>query len=213
MSDARRSLDLLVDTAMASHPGEPEIARRSLLELAAMADEDIREEWALAYARDVFDQRVRNATLRVERGSVSDQSREPTPGTKAWGRWANRNINKERAKVNREEHERLSAEYERIDKEAMLGLVSDLTSAMEKYRESIRIEWTRELLDSSFAMGDGTFVTWGDATRENHEARIEMHRANAQAGLEGWARHAAAIDAITAAGASCLNDIEGKVAA
>jgi hypothetical protein len=82
----------------------------------------------------------------------------------------------------------------------MHQLVSDF--AMD-----LRLQWTAELLASEFALPDGSAVTWGDATVEQHEARREMFAANAVANVEGAARHKAAITALTSADAKCLNDL------
>jgi hypothetical protein len=72
-----------------------------------------------------------------------------------------------------------------------------------------RLETTRELLSTIFALGDGSQVTWGDATAEQHEQRIEMLTRNAVGVVETAARHAAAVRMIRESGATCLAQIEG----
>lgn len=67
---------------------------------------------------------------------------------------------------------------------------------VDDYKNDIRMEWTRELLDTSFALGDGTTVTWGDATPQQHQARIDMLAKIADGTLQTAARHQAAIEAI-----------------
>lgn len=64
------------------------------------------------------------------------------------------------------------------------------------------------LLVESFWLPSGVRVSWGDATVEQHQQRIDW-LSNQIAGISATiARHQQAIDAIVEAGASCLNDIE-----
>lgn len=66
----------------------------------------------------------------------------------------------------------------------------------------------KRLLDASFALGDGRFVRWGEATVADHAARIDLLAAQ-RAGLDATIqRHREAIAAIQNAGVSCLDDIE-----
>jgi hypothetical protein len=68
--------------------------------------------------------------------------------------------------------------------------VHDLIDAVA---EQVRLEVTEELLGSEFALGDGTMVTWGDATVADHEQRIRLLEANAVGNVQTAARHRAAI--------------------
>jgi hypothetical protein len=64
----------------------------------------------------------------------------------------------------------------------------------------------------TFALGDGTRVTWGRATVEQHEQRIALLR-KLIAGLEQTiAMHEAAIRLLRATGARCLEEIEAMEA-
>ena len=54
-----------------------------------------------------------------------------------------------------------------------------LAEAIEEWAAHIRLETTRELLGTLFALGDGTSVTWGAATVDQHEQRIGMLTRNA----------------------------------
>lgn len=78
---------------------------------------------------------------------------------------------------------------------------------LDEYAASLRMEWTEELLASSFALSDGVRVLWGDATIEQHRERAQMFTANAQANTEGAARHLAAIRDLRAAGVERLHDL------
>lgn len=73
-----------------------------------------------------------------------------------------------------------------------------------------RMEWTAELLDSTFALADGSRVTWGDATADQHRERVDMFRRNALANLEGAARHEQAIDALMESGAKSLRKMVNR---
>lgn len=84
---------------------------------------------------------------------------------------------------------------------------NQVAGIVEDYTRNLRIQWTTELLESPFARPDGTPVTWGEATVEDHEARIKMHSDHAIAGLEGAARHSAALRDMRAAGVSSLNEL------
>jgi hypothetical protein len=84
--------------------------------------------------------------------------------------------------------------------------------AVSAYRETMFIEWTQELLGSQFALLDGTYVTWGDATVGQHTERREMFKKNVAANLEGASRHDIAISQLRQAGAACLNDLVKEAA-
>jgi hypothetical protein len=87
--------------------------------------------------------------------------------------------------------------------------------AVQEYEESVRqqarLELTAELLGASFALGDGRTVTWGEATLDDHEQRIELLFGNVSGNLATIAVHERAAELLRSAGASCLNDM--KVAA
>lgn len=64
------------------------------------------------------------------------------------------------------------------------------------------------LLAETFALGDGSRVSWGEATVEQHEQRIAM-LARLRDGIDATiARHRAAVEGIRAAGVKCLADLE-----
>ncbi len=83
---------------------------------------------------------------------------------------------------------------------------------IEERAAELEIEWTAALLTTTVSLPDGSRVEWGEATREQHEARLEMLAKHAAGELETAARHRAAIDAIDAAGARCLNELEAVLA-
>ena len=84
-----------------------------------------------------------------------------------------------------------------------------LEQATAEWADQIRLETTRELLGTLFALGDGATVTWGAATVDQHEQRIGMLVKNAAGVVETAARHGAAIRMIKDASAECLADLAG----
>lgn len=81
---------------------------------------------------------------------------------------------------------------------------------VEEIAAEVRLEVTAELLATHFALGDGTRVTWGSATVEQHRQRIEMLAAMASGTVETAARHQSAIAMLEAAGAASLADLTGE---
>lgn len=90
--------------------------------------------------------------------------------------------------------------YEILRSKRMRELINEVA-------EETRLETTRELLATVFAVGDGSQVTWGAATSEQHERRIEMLAGNASGVIETAARHVAAVRMIREAGVACLAEI------
>lgn len=77
---------------------------------------------------------------------------------------------------------------------------------LDEFARDLKMEWTTELLTSGFALPDGTLVTWGEATIEQHVVRADMLRGNAIANAEAAARHLHAIETIKGAGAATLGE-------
>jgi hypothetical protein len=85
--------------------------------------------------------------------------------------------------------------------------VEQVTEMVHKVAAQVRLETTEELLSSVFALGDGgERVTWGDATTEQHQRRIELLVGNAAGNVETAARHQAAIRMIQEVGAETLRE-------
>jgi hypothetical protein len=81
-----------------------------------------------------------------------------------------------------------------------------VSEVVREYAEQIRLEVTEELLRSKFALGDGTELTWGGATVDQHRQRIELLQRNAVGTLETAARHQAAIRMLEEKNVSCLEE-------
>lgn len=92
------------------------------------------------------------------------------------------------------------------------SLNANIQRAVERYTEEMKMQWTLELLDSTFALRDGTPVAWGDATVEQHRERWQMFKDNARANVEGAARHKAALRDLEASGAATLREMAGAIA-
>jgi len=67
--------------------------------------------------------------------------------------------------------------------------------------------WNAELLESSFSLGDGTTVMWGEATAREHDVYAAMLEGQAAGSLETAALHRAAIRDIQALGVSNLSQV------
>jgi hypothetical protein len=64
------------------------------------------------------------------------------------------------------------------------------------------------LMQSTFPLGDGTRVAWGQATVDDHRQRVAFLAAMRDGITNTIASHLDAVDAIEAAGVSCLDEID-----
>ena len=214
--------DIVSECASAAHSRPDQI--RALIEngFAQLGD---RERDALA--REQFASEVRGKMrdrTRVEEHTAersaqpSEAPRHGSPG-KINGRkiihgsWNKRNggvpagCDCEVCSGSRPRYEALEEHLAAKSEERMTKLASDVDRILIDYVENLKIEWTQELLDATFALGDGTLVRWGSASAEHHRQRIEMFSANARANVEGAARHVKALEAMELAGAACLDEV------
>lgn len=97
-------------------------------------------------------------------------------------------------------------EYVRREAEIHDRFLDDQFRMVNHFVESMHAEWTAELLASTFALADGSLVTWGEASIDQHEQRKAMFERHIQVNAEGAARHAHAIATIRSADAACLSD-------
>ena len=82
-----------------------------------------------------------------------------------------------------------------------------VTKLLDKVVEQTRFEVTAELLDTVFATGDGTRVTWGDATVLQHQERVDMLTRMMVGTSETAAMHIRAVDMIKDAGVETLAEV------
>jgi hypothetical protein len=83
----------------------------------------------------------------------------------------------------------------------------EMTGILQKFADEIRFEVTTELLNTVFATGDGTRVTWRDASVLQHEARIDMLTAMITGTSQTAAMHIAAVRMIKDAGVETLGQL------
>lgn len=129
-----------------------------------------------------------------ERQTHENPGRMPRKGTRARTDWE-RNTSEGRAWAEAEEAEEMRS---------MQMFHGALGRTLDRYAEDLRVTWTAELLDSTFALGDGTLVSWGEATVGQHAERRQMFLNNAHANLEGAARHELALRELQASGKPTL---------
>jgi hypothetical protein len=114
----------------------------------------------------------------------------------------------QRAPVSAELREQWAAEDAASDqrfRDRLASLVSD-------YTQAIKVEWTAELMATTFGLPDGRRTTWADATVEDHTAHITMMGGQVRGMVEDIAMHEHAISTITAAGAATLAEAVGVLA-
>lgn len=158
-------------------------------ETAVMPRDEV-DHLAAAYLLSQVKMRQRRVVLGSERNAERSTPVVRTPPT--------------REQV--ESARKYEAEKADIEDRRATRLWAAIADATDKYAKELRMEWTRELLEAEFALGDGTTVRWGDATREQHEYRFQLHSRNAAAGIEGAARHKQALDALELTGATTLRE-------
>lgn len=165
---------------------------RTASRLARDLDEDQREAASTAYLLRLLKDQHREAVASIERSAsraaVLRPLAPPTP---------------EQAARRAELHQKTEEECARIEEEHW----GRMTEIMQRYSERLKMQWTAELLNSTFALPDGTLVAWGDATVEQHTVRRDMLLANAQGNLRAAARHEAAMNTLDDHGATRLYDL------
>lgn len=149
------------------------------LTVHAMPSDDVAKA-ALLWLVSTVRARRRNQTHQIEQAATVRPRRRPTAA------------------------ERAEREEERYQDLMRFG--GQVAKIMEEYAAEKFTEWTQELLESRFALPDGSTVEWGAATIDDHRQRVEMFQGYAEASIEGGARHQQAIDALTESGAECLNE-------
>lgn len=182
----RKKIELVLDEAAeltAAGMDEYQAARKALTARTS----DVLKELATAAVVDAVRRRQRSNVLNVERQAERRPRRKP-------------------------DHSWKTPEYYETVARMRAEFVTEMTASIERYSQSLKMEWTAELLASDFAMADGTRVTWGDATLEQHEERAALFQRNALANSEGAARHLKAVEALRESGRTTLNEVVGVAA-
>jgi len=143
---------------------------------------------------------LRARTLEAERAASEEAQR----------RWNEERNRPENVQARREQQERADEEYWRAREEIEGRFTTAILQTLGRFAQELEMEWTRELLESTFAPQDGTRVNWDDATVEQHRERVEIFKGNAILNSEGAARHLKAIEAGQAAGVGRRRDLVWK---
>lgn len=177
-------------------------AKRLAAELhARLSDYDI-QKLALAYLAEIADGIKRERAQKIEeeatapreteaRQAPEDKTHESYPWNKA-GRKACRKCGCLACLQALGENERFESDLR--EKHNPWPKVMEL---IKSYEAEIRLEVTEDLLGSEFALGDGKRVTWGDATVEDHQQRIDLLAKNAAANISTATKHQAALVMLT----------------
>lgn len=194
--------ELLIDTAVAAEAttDPSDVITAAFVKLTRAQRDELARDWFADTVHSIIRARTRDAERRAVRPAAFSQAQPKSKPQIKHG-----SIDKRRGGVTLgctcdacEQSRAIEAEF--TAKQATM-----LSSILNDYKAQLRIEWTAELLSSTFGVGDGTLVTWGEATADQHRDRLEMFKSNAIANIEGAARHEAALDTLTSTGAPCLN--------
>ena len=126
--------------------------------------------------------------------------------------WSSKEVAATRAEALRRAEGFYKDDQEKVALRESVGLpafgtwMTDLQYIMDM-RRRYELLATPALLDSPFAIGDGTVTTWGDASISQHRARYAWQLRDAAGSMADAERHQAAILLIEEAGAECLRDV------
>lgn len=160
-----------------------------------------------AVARVVAGRLPRSPLLVLAEAALVDQIRRAQRSTTLDAERRAQKRHEKRAFAESPEGQRLAAEQSEAESRIRTRHYERMNGIVQEFAASLRMTWTAELLGSSFALADGSSVTWGEATTEQHQERIDMFASNAAANLEGAARHQAALRDLEQAHAQTLNDL------
>lgn len=103
--------------------------------------------------------------------------------------------------------ERAQAVDERLRREAKEREEKNISSLIWARINNTKTRWTKELLSETFRV-DGVEVSWGNATVEQHQRRMDSLKKQAQGTLETSAKHGQAISELKKAHASRLSELD-----
>lgn len=84
---------------------------------------------------------------------------------------------------------------------------AEVSKLVNDFANKIRFDITAELLDSIFSTGDGTRVTWREATVAQHQERIDSLSKHIAGTAETAAMHQRAVQMIESAGVQTLGEV------
>jgi hypothetical protein len=171
-------------------------------ERVTLLEPEVRDELAALFLAEQAGNLRRTRTLETERAAATRDEPLGVPMSKAQRKRLEREVWRRDHPDEAQAHDEAIEAIDRRFTEEMLATIG-------RFRDELRIEWTRDLLDASIALPDGRVTTWGEATVDEHEARAELFTRNAIANAEGAARHRQAIDELNASGARTLRELVG----
>lgn len=208
MSSSRQVIDLLVKEACGRHPGtDTSVFVRQLVQGQRAAPQIIElmaRQWLLEQVR--AHERAGALLVEVRAERVEQAKRErvvgpPNRGTAAYRAWVR---DTDEGRQYHDEWERTS---DQIRRQCDARFAASIHASIETYTNEVKMQWTQDLLDTGFALPDGTTVTWGDATVDQHKQRAQMFTANAAANIKGAARHTQAVRDLEASGVETLRTL------
>lgn len=161
------------------------------------------EDNARRYRTDPAYQKAEDA--RMKRESLEHGVRwDAKHGVGSWAAIMERRATKmaadrEAARLRSEEDERNRAARHKC-------LSTAVAEAVARVREHAVDEFAAELLSSVFRLPSGQYVSWGDATVEQHEVTAQAQRLSAVNNLSHIARHEAAVELIRREGKANLSE-------
>lgn len=176
-----------------------------LVASARLSVAELREWAARDLAYSVREQQRSNARQAEQAAATPKVKRRAEPAAELWlGRFRHGSVDQRIGAVDRDCPCAVCTQV-RESRDKLLGkALAKMTAITEDYARHLRMEWTAELLATGFPLPDGTRTTWGQATIEQHQARVAMFEGQALNAVEGAARHRKAIHALQATGARCL---------
>lgn len=175
------------------HGDEPadQLATRAIGVMNQQQRKDVLFLLLVAWVKDV----QRDEARRIERASAYEYKRDQRRENRQW---------RKRMDDLRENHP---------DEYRYRYTFAGVTEQIEEMRRDIKLEVTAELLASSFALGDGRVVTWGEATAEDHRQRAKLLGQNVIGNLTTMLLHEQAAEMIETAGAHTLGQMPQAAAA
>jgi hypothetical protein len=119
---------------------------------------------------------------------------------------ARRYIAIERAKRVRNTNRKVE-QFAKVRVEKRAQHVAKVREIVSQFKDTLYEEWDQKILSSSFATGDGTLVTFRDATIKQHQDRAEMLEMHASEELITASLHRRAINDIRSSHALTLGGV------
>jgi len=98
-------------------------------------------------------------------------------------------------------------QYEKVKEESKATFAARVGRIVDQFAGELHEGWSATILAGEFSLPDGTRVTWGNATRAQHEARAAQLESQATGELETAAIHRSAIKDLSAADVGTLAEL------